>query len=158
MWISQIEKMSERAIIKFYSVADEYGCFPNFALYPIRLKLKSWPTSEHYFQAQKFSDPKLQSMVRRAGNPMAAARIGRSRKNPIRRNWMSMRVNVMRDAVRAKFTQHLDLHLILLDTNDALIVEDAANDAFWGVGGDGRGQNMLGRLLVGQLTRFWASS
>ncbi|MFT5526374.1 MAG: ribA/ribD-fused uncharacterized protein, partial [Pirellulaceae bacterium] len=71
---------------------------------------------------------------------------------------MSMRVNVMRDAVRAKFTQHLDLQLILLDTNDALIVEDAANDAFWGVGGDGRGQNMLGRLLVGQLTRWAAYS
>jgi predicted NAD-dependent protein-ADP-ribosyltransferase YbiA (DUF1768 family) len=41
-------------IIRFYSVGDEYGEFSNFAPYPITLGGKRWPTSEHYFQAQKF--------------------------------------------------------------------------------------------------------
>jgi len=51
--------------ILFYSVGDEYGELSNFAPYPIRVDGKRWPTSEHYFQAQKFRDPKLREEVRR---------------------------------------------------------------------------------------------
>jgi ribA/ribD-fused uncharacterized protein len=39
--------------INFYSARDEYGCFSNFSRHPIFLDGKRWPTSEHYFQAQK---------------------------------------------------------------------------------------------------------
>ena len=42
-------------VIHFYSPRDEYGCFSNFFAAPIRLGGKTWPTSEHYFQAQKFA-------------------------------------------------------------------------------------------------------
>jgi ribA/ribD-fused uncharacterized protein len=42
-------------VIRFYSVGAEYGCFSNFSPHPIRLKGKTWPTSEHFFQAQKFA-------------------------------------------------------------------------------------------------------
>jgi predicted NAD-dependent protein-ADP-ribosyltransferase YbiA (DUF1768 family) len=42
--------------IEFYSVTAEYGELSNFAPYPIKLKGKLSPTSEHYFQAQKFAD------------------------------------------------------------------------------------------------------
>jgi len=42
--------------IEFYRTGDEYGCFSNFADYPIVVDGKRWPTSEHYFQAQKFQD------------------------------------------------------------------------------------------------------
>ena len=40
--------------IYFYSVREEYGCFSNFSAHAITLKGKRWPTTEHYFQAQKF--------------------------------------------------------------------------------------------------------
>ena len=45
-------------VIKFYSVRDEYGEFSNFAAYSIKLKGKTWPTTEHYFQAMKFDSEK----------------------------------------------------------------------------------------------------
>jgi hypothetical protein len=48
-----------------YGVGDEYGELSNFAPYPISLDGKRWPTSEHYFQAQKFLDPKRREEVRR---------------------------------------------------------------------------------------------
>ena len=54
----------------------------------------------------------------------------------------------MRQAVRAKFTQHADLRQLLLDTGDAAIVEHTTNDAYWGDGGDGRGRNVLGQILM----------
>ena len=53
-------------VIHFYSVSDEYGCFSNFAPYPIRLGGKLWPTSEHYFQARKFEDEHHREAIRRA--------------------------------------------------------------------------------------------
>ena len=63
-----------RAVIRFYSVTDEYGALSNFAPYPIALKGKRWPTSEHYFQSQKFVDPKDREEIRGANTPMLAAR------------------------------------------------------------------------------------
>lgn len=140
--------MSNREVIRFYSVADTYGEFSNFADYPIFLASKRWPTSEHYFQAQKFSDLALRERIRKAKNPMIAARLGRDRSTPLRRDWESIKVGVMTDAVLAKFSQHQDLAELLLGTGDALLVEHTANDSYWGDGGDGSGKNMLGQVLM----------
>ena len=54
----------------------------------------------------------------------------------------------MREALRAKFTQHAALRELLLATGDALLVEHTKNDAYWGDGGDGTGLNRLGKLLM----------
>ena len=54
----------------------------------------------------------------------------------------------MRDALRAKFTQHPDLKATLLATGAAEIVEHTANDRYWGDGGDGTGKDRLGELLM----------
>ncbi len=40
--------------IRFYRVSEAYGCFSNFAAYELTIDDKIWPTSEHFFQAQKF--------------------------------------------------------------------------------------------------------
>jgi ribA/ribD-fused uncharacterized protein len=134
--------------IRFYRVSDEYGCFSNFAPYPIRLGGKLWPTSEHYFQAQKFEDVGHQEAIRKVKSPMIAARMGRDRKKKLRRDWESVKVTVMTEAVRAKFTQHDDIRAILIGTEDAKLVEHTENDAYWGDGGDGSGRNMLGQVLM----------
>src|SRR6516162_4235111 len=96
-------------VINFYRLSDEYGCFSNFAPYPIQVDGKQWPTSEHYFQAQKFEVPEHQETIRKTKSPMIAARMGRDRKKPLRCDWESVKVAIMRKAVRAKFTQHDDL-------------------------------------------------
>ncbi|MDA7977165.1 MAG: NADAR family protein [Pirellulales bacterium] len=140
--------MPDRQMICFYSVSDEYGEFSNFAAFPIMLQGKRWPTSEHYFQAQKFKDPIHQEKIRKAKSPMIAARLGRDRKKKLRRDWESAKVNVMRDVVAAKFSQHSELRLLLLNTGDAKLIENTANDSYWGDGGDGSGKNMLGRILM----------
>ncbi len=134
--------------IRFYRVSDEYGCFSNFAPYSIELDGKHWPTTEHYFQAQKFEDAQHREAIRRQKSPMIAARMGRDRKKKLRGDWESVKVSVMRQAVRAKFTQHEDIRAILLATGDATLVEHTENDAYWGDGGDGSGKNMLGRILM----------
>jgi N-glycosidase YbiA len=137
-----------RPTIEFYSVTAEYGELSNFAPYPITLKGKRWPTSEHYFQAQKFAAPRDQEEIRAANTPMLAARMGRDRKRKLRRDWERVKVGVMREAVEAKFRQHAELRALLLATGDAKLVEHTENDDYWGDGGDGRGRNELGRILM----------
>jgi ribA/ribD-fused uncharacterized protein len=145
---SHAEEADMQEAIHFYSVGEEYGCFSNFAPYPIRLDGKSWPTSEHFFQAQKFEDERQREAVRKAKSPMLAARMGRDRKSRLRRDWESVKVSVMTKAVRAKFTQHGELRAILVSTGEAKIVEHTENDDYWGDGGDGSGKNMLGLILM----------
>jgi N-glycosidase YbiA len=135
-------------VIHFYAVSDEYGCFSNFSPHPVRLQGKVWPTTEHYFQGQKFTGTEHEEAVRRTKSPMIAARLGRDRKKPLRRDWESVKEQVMLEAVRAKFTQHADLKQILLETGDAQLVEHTENDSYWGDGGDGSGKNRLGQILM----------
>ena len=137
-----------RDTICFYREGNAYGQFSNFAPYPIKLKGKVWPTSEHYFQAQKFAGTSHETAIRKARKPALAARKGRDRKQRLRRDWERVKDNVMRDALRAKFTQHADLRALLLGTGDALLVEHTVRDRYWGDGGDGSGKNMLGRILM----------
>ena len=134
--------------IRFYRVGDAYGCFSNFSPHPIVLEGLEWPTSEHYFQAQKFAGTPHVEDVRAADSPMRAAEIGRERERPLRADWERIKDDVMRAAVRAKFTQHEDLRETLLGTGDAQLIEHTTNDAYWGDGGDGSGRNMLGQILM----------
>lgn len=134
--------------ILFYGVGEEYGCFSNFAPYPIRLKDRVWPTTEHYFQAQKFPGTSHEEEIRRVSSPMIAARMGRSRKRPLRRDWESAKDGIMLDALRAKFGQHEDLKRTLLETGERRLVEHTPRDRYWADGGDGSGRNRLGELLM----------
>ncbi|HEX5058754.1 MAG TPA: NADAR family protein [Kofleriaceae bacterium] len=134
--------------VRFYSVNAEYGEFSNFAPYPITLRGKRWPTSEHFFQAQKFAAIKDQDEIRAVASPMIAARMGRDRKRKLRRDWERVKVGIMREAVEAKFRQHGELRTLLLSTGDAKLVEHTDRDDFWGDGGDGSGRNELGRILM----------
>jgi N-glycosidase YbiA len=135
-------------VIHFYSTRDAYGCFSNFAPYPISLKGKLWPTSEHYFQAQKFAGTEHEEAIRLVKSPTIAARMGRSRQRPLRADWDAVKHDIMLEALRAKFTQHAALRDILVGTGDAAFVEHTTRDRYWGDGGDGTGTNMLGRLLM----------
>lgn len=135
-------------VIHFYSANERWFEFSNFARYSIRLEGETWPTSEHYFQAQKMVRHEDREAVRGAKTPRIAARIGRDRSREIRPDWEAVKVDVMRTAVRAKFTQHAELGTLLLSTGDAKLVEHTDSDSYWGDGGDGSGHNWLGRILM----------
>lgn len=141
------ERDAAPVAIYFYSSRAEYGFLSNFWPAPITLDSRVWPTSEHYFQAQKFAGAPDEEAVRLAASPMIAAHMGRSRRRPLRPDWEAVKERVMLEALRAKFSQHPDLRAALLATGAARLVEHTANDAYWADGGDGHGRNRLGALL-----------
>jgi N-glycosidase YbiA len=134
--------------IYFYSTRDAYGCFSNFSAHGIELKGAWWPTSEHYFQAQKFAGTDHEEAVRRAKTPKQAAEMGRDRSRPLRPDWEQVKDDIMREAVRQKFLAHKDIQQILLGTGDEELIEATTNDYYWGCGTNGTGKNMLGTILM----------
>jgi len=54
----------------------------------------------------------------------------------------------MKEAVYAKFTQNKNLKQILLNTGDKILIEHTYKDSYWADGGDGSGQNWLGKILM----------
>lgn len=138
----------DQKVINFYETNKPFGCFSNFAKYPIELDGKIWPTSEHYFQAKKFEGTVHEEEIRQASTPMEAARMGRERSRPLRKDWEEIKVNIMEIALKAKVEQHETVRNILLSTGNCHLVEHTKNDAFWGDNGDGTGENRLGQLLM----------
>ena len=51
-------------------------------------------------------------------------------------------------AIWQKFSSHLDIQQVLIDTLNTEIVEDSPVDYFWGCGIDRSGQNQLGQILM----------
>lgn len=155
----------------FYKSWDRYGVFSNFTPHCISVPAdhesqedRCWSTVEHYYQAHKFtsaaaSDPEAAALVqaiRTACAPEQAAALGRraEREQPhlLHPDWGAVKLTVMLDAVRAKFTQHPAPRTALLATMEGdhgplQLVEDSPNDSFWGDGPDGCGANHLGRIL-----------
>lgn len=135
--------------IYFYGSKEQpYGCFSNFSAHGFELDGLWWPTSEHYFQAQKFAGTPHVEEVRRAQSPKQAAMRGRSRARPLRADWEQVKDDVMRRGVLRKFETHADLRATLLGTGDEEIIENAPHDYYWGCGSDGSGKNRLGQILM----------
>jgi hypothetical protein len=134
--------------IYFYSTTDEYGFLSNFSRHGFGLDGQYWLTVEHYFQAQKFDDAAHRERIPLAKAPKDAKKLGQSRKRPIRNDWETIKDDVMRRAIQAKFETHTDIRERLLATGDEDLVEHARSDYYWGSGADGAGENKLGKILM----------
>ncbi len=135
--------------LHFYSTREKpYGVFSNFSAHPFELDGLEWPTSEHYFQAQKYAGTPYFERVRQAKTPGEAARLGRSRDYPIRPDWEEVKDDIMRKAVTRKFETYPELKEILLSTGNRHLIENTSDDYYWGCGTRGTGQNKLGQILM----------
>lgn len=139
-------------VIYFYTVTDKYGELSNFAKLGFEADGKYWPTVEHYFQAKKFAGQDYEERIRNAFTPKDARNMGISREHPIRPDWEEIKVDVMREAIYKKFTHHSNHNKaareLLLSTANKELIESSPFDYYWGCGGDGSGENMLGKLLM----------
>ena len=127
------------------SFTGEYRFLSNF--YPCEIIFEGalYPSVEHAYQAAKTLVQEERGRIQAAKTPGAAKKLGR--KVTLQAGWNSMRVAVMRELLRTKFSDNV-LKAILLETGDADLVEgNNWGDAFWGVC-KGRGENWLGRLLT----------
>lgn len=161
----------------YYEFTNLYGLTPWIKIKDRHGGIRDYPTSEHYFQAQKCTDPANydnllsgrvvvsvaaqgyneigQPFLSLTGRPIQLAGTAQSRGGfglipNFDTNWNNISVWVMLVALWAKFNQHQNSNNLLLNPtdNNKPLFEDADVDAFWGVGDDKTGCNWLGRLLM----------
>jgi N-glycosidase YbiA len=162
----------DNRILYFGRDRECFGFLSHFHPAPIVLDGIRWPTAEHFYQAQKSSDPTYRQAIQEAASTATAKHLAadpaaprrRSRRSWFRKNsalprsdWNEVKVDFMRRIDLAKFTQHEDLHEFLLATGDAELIEDSPSEPFWGIGPDGQGLNWAGRVLmeVRAIIRNW---
>ena len=73
--------------------------------------------------------------------------------------WDAKKDEVMKQILRAKFSQNLAIRKLLLDTGDKILAEANPRDSYWGIGTSStttiaknpekwKGQNKLGKFLM----------
>ncbi len=135
--------------IYFQSKAwPEHRFLSNFHVAPIVHNGIVYPSTEHFYQAQKATSFVEREKIANAETPKEAKRLGALVKID-KQQWDAKKDAVMLKALRLKFSQHEDLAKKLLETGNVQLVEWAPwGDTYWGVDKEYIGQNKLGVLLM----------
>ena len=138
------EQTSEDSITRF---RGEYEFLSNFYEVSVEYNGLTYGSTEAAFQAQKCitDEERIAFTEYRSAQSKKA---GRDVK--LRADWEDVKVGIMEEIVRAKFTQHDELAQLLIATGDKIIIEgNNWGDVFWGVDTrTGKGENHLGKILM----------
>lgn len=134
------------------SFRGDYHFLSNFYPSSIRWEDDEYRTIEHAFQAAKTFNPEERLRLRETPSPLVVKRLGR--KVTLRPDWEQVKLDIMADLLRQKFTRYSDLGALLLATGDAEIIEgNTWDDRFYGAVWDETeqrwiGENHLGKILM----------
>ena len=127
------------------SFRGEYFFLSNFYEVPVTYGGVTYTNNEAAFQAQKSTD--IADRLRFSELPPSQAkRLGR--RIALRKDWEQVKISIMTEIVRAKFTQNPELADKLIATGDAHLEEgNDWGDRTWGTV-NGVGANNLGKILM----------
>lgn len=147
---NRLSQFAERdGFVWFGDVNNKYSYFLS-SFYPVKIKIwnMNFSCSEAAFQAAKFlHKPELAVRFTRLSGE-EANKLGQQLSNQQRGDWYQIREKMMLEVLQAKFQQHPDCKELLLSTQNAYIVAHSNREVFWTDGGDGKGKNRLGYLLM----------
>jgi ribA/ribD-fused uncharacterized protein len=106
----------------------------------------AWHSCQQYWLAQKFLDPNRKEAIHHSKTLEEAQAL--AEQWALRQDWDDVKDSYLQLATHAKFAEHLHLHFLLADTDDAELIYADPNDPDWVTGPDGKGQNKLGKLLM----------
>src|SRR5215213_5492309 len=108
-----------------------YRFLSNF--YPCKILYMGieYPSSEHAFQAAKTHDPLVRQRMAEMSSPAVAKRVGRI--IPLRTEWKEIRLLIMEEILRIKFSNPALCRMLLSTKTHMLIEGNSWGDKFWGV-------------------------
>ena len=139
---------------KTYKYSNTFG-FTNYSSHSVCVAgIGTFPTAEAAFQAHKALDNEeyIQNQIN-AKSPLVSRYLGS--KLGTDDKWDNIKIQIMENIIQLKFEQHEDFRTNLLNTGLRPIVEHTKDDAFWGDGIDGKGQNILGKILTNIRNRWY---
>lgn len=132
-------------IMKIDSFRGEYNFLSNFYEAPVEVYGLKYQNSEAAFQAQKTLNFAMRQRFTTM-NPTEAKRMGKM--IILRDDWEDVKLQIMLDVVRAKFSQNPELAQKLVETGDLYLEEgNTWGDRTWGTV-NGSGANWLGLILM----------
>lgn len=139
--------------IFFYE--QDFYVLSNFSAFTLQWKGLRFDTSEAAYHWEKFNSTynghpctALQNSILNANSAHDAFKFAETWKAQRRADWDDVKVDIMRDILRAKAEQHEYVRRKLLATGDRELIEDSWRDDFWGWGPNYDGKNMLGKLWM----------
>ncbi|MDT3843434.1 MAG: NADAR family protein [Bacillota bacterium] len=124
---------------------NEHFFLSNYYDAPIKVYGISYKNNEAAFQASKSLDPAVRMVFSNLSSSEAKKK---GRAITLRKDWESVKVQIMKDLIHAKFEQNPDLREKLLKTGDVYLEEgNDWGDRIWGTV-NGIGANLLGRILM----------
>lgn len=138
---------------------DVYYFLSNFYMCSVMYDEVLYPSSEHAYQAVKTLDKSQREIIRRLNRPSDAKSFARFLQ--LREDWDKVKINIMYQIIKDKFTRNKNLATMLIQTKDAVLEEGNTwggkqvsfeidliiQDRFWGKV-DGKGSNHLGKILM----------
>jgi ribA/ribD-fused uncharacterized protein len=151
--------MASTDIITFTKVKLSWGWLGNMSAYPVTHENVVWKTTEHLFQALRFTgDSPVRQEIAAIGSPMGAKMCAKKHAAEMVVTPRSeIDLDNMRLCLHLKLVAHTALQAILVSTGKALLVEDVSkrprseSNLFWGMAqqnGQWVGHNWLGRLWM----------
>jgi hypothetical protein len=142
-------------------VKEENGWLSCMSPHPIYYNEQIFKTCEAQFQYRRFDGhPTVQEEILNCPSPMGAKMIARRERALLNRtgiwDYDDSDLELMKQCLRLKLEQHPDLQQKLIETGDAVIIEDCTTHdreaaRIWGavrVDGNWVGQNILGQLWM----------
>lgn len=133
---------------RVYFYEQDFYVLSNFSAFAVRWGYNLFPTSEHAYHWEKFNRTTHRVNIHQALSAHAAFKYAEEHRGERRPDWDTVKVDVMRNILRAKAEQHEYVRRKLLATGDRELIEDSWRDDFWGWGPSRDGQNMLGKLWM----------
>lgn len=142
----ECHKLDTPTQVFFYE--QDFYVLSNFSAFNLQWKGWTFPTSEHAYHWEKFYGvaPAICDLIRQAPSAHEAFKTAEEFKDKRRPDWDNVKLEVMRQILRAKAAQHEYVRRKLVATGDRELIEDSWRDDFWGWGPNRDGQNWLGRL------------
>lgn len=127
---------------------QEFYPLSNFSAFAIERNGKVYPTSEHLYHAEKFTNISHKEAIRACRSAHEAFKLAHDLKQHVKPNWNDIKVNVMLGILWDKVNQHPYVKKKLIDSGDRELIENSWRDDFWGWGENKDGQNQLGQLWM----------
>lgn len=143
------QKLDTDTQVFFYE--QDFYVLSNFSAFNLKMLGHTFATSEHAYHWMKFRYPAggwVQLEIETAPSAHEAFKVAERHKQHRRPDWDEVKVDIMRDILRAKADQHEYVRRKLLATGERELIEDSWRDGFWGWGENRDGKNMLGKLWM----------
>ena len=122
----------------------------NFSAFQIEMDGKIYPTAEHLYQASKFlpASTYVAEQIRKSRSPHEAKIIAHMLENTllVREDWDQVKCDILRQICMLKMQQHPYIRDKLRESGSTPLAEFSKSDSYWGIGEDGNGKNMLGKI------------